>query len=105
MLDGLTVDADRMRANIDAQHGYLLSEPVMRSLAGLVGKHTAHDTVYAVAMDGIGSGQDFRTALRGDPRLNAISDAELDRLMDVRAALGSCGTFVDRVRRSARGRA
>jgi adenylosuccinate lyase len=105
MLDGLSVDADRMRANIDAQHGYLLSEPVMRSLAGRVGKHTAHDTVYAVAMDGIGSGQDFRTALRADPRLNAISDVELDRLMDVRAALGSCGAFVDRVRRSARGRA
>jgi adenylosuccinate lyase len=100
MLDGLCVDAERMRANIDAQRGYLLSEPVMRSLAGRVGKHTAHETVYAVAMEGIGSGQDFRTALRADPRLDAISDAELDGLLDVRASLGSCGAFVDRVRRA-----
>ncbi len=100
MLDGLCVDTARMRANIDAQRGYLLSEPVMRSLAGRVGKHTAHETVYAVAMKGIGSGQDFRTALRADPRLDAISDAELDELMDVRASLGSCGAFVDRVRRA-----
>jgi adenylosuccinate lyase len=100
MLDGLCVDAERMRANIDAQRGYMLSEPVMRSLAGRVGKHTAHETVYAVAMDGIGSGQDFRTALRGDARLNAISDTELDELLDVRASLGSCGAFVDRVRRA-----
>jgi adenylosuccinate lyase len=100
MLDGLCVDAERMQANIDAQRGYLLSEPVMRSLAGRVGKHTAHETVYAVAMDGIGSGQDFRTALRGDPRLNGIPDTELDELLDVRASLGSCGAFVDRVRRA-----
>ena len=97
MLEGLRADAARMRANIEAQRGYLLSEPVMRSLAGLVGKHTAHETVYAVAMEGIGSGQDFRTALRADPRLDAISDAELDGLLDVRASLGSCGAFVDRV--------
>jgi adenylosuccinate lyase len=100
MLDGLSVDAARMRHNIDAQHGYLLSEPVMRSLADRIGKHTAYDTVYAVAMEGIGRGQDFRTALRADPRLDAITDAELDRLLDVRASLGSCGAFVDRVRRT-----
>jgi adenylosuccinate lyase len=100
MLDGLRVDAARMQANIDAQRGYLLSEPVMRSLAGRVGKHTAHETVYAVAMDGIGRGQDFRTALRADRRLSGISDAELDELLDVRGCLGSCGAFVDRVRRS-----
>jgi adenylosuccinate lyase len=100
MLDGLRVDAERMRANIDAQRGYLLSEPVMRSLAGRIGKHTAHELVYAVAMDGIGSGKDFRAALRADPRLDAISDTELDQLLDVRAALGSCGAFVDRIRRA-----
>jgi adenylosuccinate lyase len=103
MLDGVSVDAARMRHNIDAQHGYLLSEPVMRALADRVGKHTAHDMVYAAAMEGIGRGQDFRTALRADPRLDAITDAELDRLLDVRAALGSCGAFVDRVRRACEG--
>jgi adenylosuccinate lyase len=75
---------------------------VMRSLADRIGKHTAHDTVYAVAMEGMRRGQDFRTALRADPRLNAITDADLDRLLDVRASLGSCGAFVDRVRRDCR---
>jgi len=33
VLDGLSVNADRARSNIAAQHGYLLSEPVMLSLA------------------------------------------------------------------------
>ena len=98
MLDGLRVDPDRMRRNIDSHRGYLLSEPVMRALADRLGKHTAHDAVYAAAMTGIESGQDFRTALRADPRLDAISDAELDRLLEVRASLGSC-----RLRRPGRG--
>jgi adenylosuccinate lyase len=103
MLAGLRADPDRMRGNIDAHHGYLLSEPVMRALADRLGKHSAHDTVYTAAMRGIDSGVDFRTALRGDPRLDAISDTELDQLLDVTASLGSCAAFVDRVRLACRG--
>jgi len=98
MLDGLRVDADRMRRNIDSHRGYLLSEPVMRALGDRVGKHSAHDAVYAAAMNGIDRRQDFRTALRADRRLDAIADGELDELLDVRASLGSCAAFVDRVR-------
>jgi hypothetical protein len=49
-------------------------------------------------MTGLDLGQDFRTALRGDPRLDPISDGELDGLLEVQASLGSCAAFVDRVR-------
>jgi adenylosuccinate lyase len=87
-----------MLSNIHAHRGYLLSEPVLRALAGRIGKHTAHETVYAAAMTGIDRRQDFRAALRADPRLDAISDAELDQLLDVRASLGASAAFVDRVR-------
>jgi adenylosuccinate lyase len=104
MLAGLRVDAGRMLSNIDAHRGYLLSEPVMRALAERLGKHTAHETVYAAAMGGIDAGQDFRTALRADARLDAISDAELDELLQVSASLGSSAAFADRVRRSCAGR-
>jgi adenylosuccinate lyase len=105
MLGGLRADPDRMRRNIDSHRGYLLSEPVMRALADRLGKHSAHDSVYTAAMQGIESGQDFRTALRADPQLDAISDAELDKLLEVQAALGSCAAFVDRVRRACQGAA
>ena len=98
MLDGLRVDPAGCSATSTSHRGYLLSEPVMRALADRLGKHTAHDAVYAAAMNGIDAGQDFRTALRADPRLDAITDAELDELLDVRASLGSCAAFVDRVR-------
>ena len=96
MLEGLRADTGRMLANLRAHRGYLLSEPVMRALAGTLGKHTAHEAVYAAAMAGIDNQQDFRAALRADSRLDAISDAELDELLDVRASLGSCAAFVDR---------
>lgn len=97
MLDGLRVDGQRMRGNIAAHRGYLLSEPVLRALAVKVGKHTAHEAVYAAAMNGIDAGTDFRAALRADPRLDPVSDAELDAALDVDAALGCCAAFVDRV--------
>lgn len=100
MLEGLCVDTGRMRDNIDTHRGYLLSEPVMRALADRIGKHSAHEAVYAAAMNGIDKRQDFRTALRGDHRLDAISDAQLDELLDVQRSLGSCAAFADRVRRA-----
>ena len=102
MLDGLQADTGRMLANIGSHRGYLLSEPVMRALASRLGKHTAHEAVYAAAMNGLDRGQDFRTALRGDPRLDPISDAELSELLEVRASLGMCAAFVDRVRSASR---
>ena len=104
MLDGLRPDPERMLANIGSHRGYLLSEPVMRALADRIGKHSAHDSVYAAAMHGIDKDQDFRTALRADTRLDAIPDAELDELLQVRSSLGSCAAFVDRVRRGRTGR-
>jgi len=97
MLAGLRVDADRMLANIGQHRGYLMSEPVLRALAGRLGKHTAHEAVYAAAMNGLDAGQDFRTALRADSRLDPISDAELDELLEIRASLGSSAAFADRV--------
>jgi adenylosuccinate lyase len=103
MLDGLCVDTERMRRNIDSHRGYLLSEPVMRALTHQLGKHTAHEAVYVAAMNGIDKGQDFRTALRADSRMDAISDAYLDELLDVRASLGSCAAFADRVCRACAG--
>jgi adenylosuccinate lyase len=69
----------------------------MRALADRLGKHTAHQVVYAAAMRGLDCGQDFRSALRADPRLDAIPDAELDTLLQVQAALGTCAAFTDRV--------
>lgn len=97
MLTRLEIDTERMSANLASHRGYLMSEPVMRALADRLGKHTAHEVVYAAAMSGIEAGQDFVTALRADTRLDVIDDEELRSLLAVGPVLESAGQFVDRV--------
>lgn len=99
LLQGLHVDADRMHANLDAQRGYPQSEPVMRRLADRLGKHAAHEAVYAATMDGLARGVDLRSALlaAGLVGVDGISPGELDAALDPAQSLGAAGEFVDRV--------
>ncbi len=94
LLEGLQVDGDRMRANLDARRGYLLSEPLMRALADRIGKHAAHEAIYEAAMAGLAAGVDLTDKLRADGLLN---DVEIARATDPTRALGAATAFVDRV--------
>ena len=69
LLEGLQVHADRMRANLDAQRGYLLSEPVMRALA--------RADRQARRARGRLRRRDGRARPRRRPRRGALRDAEL----------------------------
>jgi adenylosuccinate lyase len=99
LLEGLQVHAERMRANFDAQRGYPLSEPVMRVLAGRMGKHAAHEAVYAATMAGLDRGVDLGQALleAGLNGPDGLSPAQLDHALDPMNALGAATRFVDRV--------
>jgi adenylosuccinate lyase len=101
LLEGLTVNADRMRANFDSRSGLLMSEPLMRVLADRIGKHAAHEAVYDAAMTAFDRGTDVAVILleRGLLTLDQISVAT-----EPVAALGSTTTFVDRVLASAEAR-
>ncbi|MGE3287617.1 MAG: lyase family protein, partial [Pseudonocardia sp.] len=99
LLEGLQVHGDRMRANLDARRGYVLSEPVMRLLADRMGKHAAHEAVYAATMAGLDAGVDLGTALRdaGLVGPDGLTDGELAAALDPARALGAATAFVDRV--------
>jgi adenylosuccinate lyase len=98
LLDGLEVDADRMRSNVAAQGGYVLSEPVMRALADHIGKHAAQAVVYEAALAGRSRGVSFEAALLADPRIaGQLTPEQIARCLDPRAALGAAPAFVDRV--------
>ncbi len=71
-LSGLTVNTDRMRANLDLLGGFLMSERVMFALAEKVGKQSAHELVYAAAMQGMEASITFEQALLRDA---AVRDA------------------------------
>ena len=53
VLRDLRVYPDRMRKNLDALNGLMLSEAVMFALGERVGRQTAHDVVYDCAMHAI----------------------------------------------------
>jgi adenylosuccinate lyase len=97
-LAGLEVHADKMRGNLDALGGFLLSERVMFALADKLGKQTAHEVVYDASMHGITGGVTFEHALMGNPRVKqALGTEELNALLDPTTYVGLAPAIVERV--------
>jgi adenylosuccinate lyase len=94
LLEGLQVDAARMRANLDTHGGSMVSEPLMAALAKRIGKHSAHEAVYAAAMAARADGTDLADRLLADGLLDAT---EITEAADPGRALGAATAFVDRV--------
>jgi len=98
VLSGLHVDAGRMRKNLDALGGFLLSERVMFALSEKIGKQTAHDLVYEASMHGIEGGLSFEQALMQDSRVAAaLTPGELRRTLDPTTYVGLAPRIVDQV--------
>ena len=95
---GLIVYRDRMRANVDALQGLILSEAVMLRLAEFVGRQAAHDLVYEAAMAAFEQRRPLRELLLEDERVaRHLPAGELDELLRPEAYVGLAGEFVDRV--------
>jgi adenylosuccinate lyase len=98
VLEGLEVHADKMRANLDTLGGFLMSERVMFALGDKLGKQTAHELVYEVAMRGVEQGITFEAALMADPQAKgALGRDELHALLDPTTYVGLAPTIVERV--------
>jgi adenylosuccinate lyase len=98
VISGLHVDAARMRRNLDALGGFLLSERVMFELSEKVGKQTAHDLVYEASMHGIENNLSFEDALMQNPRVKqAMSAAEIKAVLDPATYVGRAPEIVDEV--------
>ena len=53
VLEGLEVDAQAMRRNIDLTHGLVMSEAVMMGLGPYIGREYAHDLVYDICREAL----------------------------------------------------
>ncbi|MGH3265070.1 MAG: adenylosuccinate lyase [Trebonia sp.] len=81
LVEGLQVDAARMRANLDATGGLLYSSAVLLELVSAgMSREDAYGLVQAAAMDTWESGTPFRDTLRKQAatRGQALPDARLD---------------------------
>lgn len=96
LLTGLQVNADRMRANLDASFGLVFSQPV---LLGLVQSGMGRDDAYRVvqrnAMRAWDEERDFRELLAADPEVSA--DVDLDAAFDLHRSLGNLGEIFDQL--------
>ncbi|MBK4733266.1 3-carboxy-cis,cis-muconate cycloisomerase [Noviherbaspirillum pedocola] len=95
---GLSVDADRMRANLDITHGLIMGEAVMLALGGRIGRLNAHHLVEAASRQAAANGRHLREVLGEDQQVTQhLSPQELDALFAPVNYLGATGLFVDRV--------
>lgn len=98
VVEGMEARPERMAANADMLGGLLLSERVMLALGEAIGKQTAHEVVYEVAMKSQEEGVPFREALQADERVSAHLDAAaIEELLDPAGYIGLAPEIVDRV--------
>jgi adenylosuccinate lyase len=94
----LVIHADKMRVNLEATGGFVLSEAVMLALAARIGKQSAHTLVYETAMNAHSLGRGLKEAILDNPQICAhLSTTEIEALFDYRQHTGQCGAMVDQV--------
>jgi adenylosuccinate lyase len=102
LVEGLVVDAARMRANMDLTNGLLYSSGVLLELVSSgMSREDAYALVQAAAMDTWDNQIPFRDALlaQGKSRNMAIDELALDRAFDAERYVGRLGGVFDRVSR------
>jgi 3-carboxy-cis,cis-muconate cycloisomerase len=96
LLGGLTVDAARMRTNLDLTGGAIMAESVASRLAGSLSRSRAQELVAAVVRRAAEDGTPLRDALLADPTVAGELDAAaVDAALDSRNRLGVAAAAVD----------
>jgi adenylosuccinate lyase len=102
LIEGLVVDADRMRANLDATHGLLYSSAALLELvASGVAREDAYSLVQTAANQTWDTGTPFRDTLRKEAaaRGQAIDEARLDEACRPERYVTRLGPVFDRLER------
>jgi 3-carboxy-cis,cis-muconate cycloisomerase len=98
MLEGLIVDAGRMRRNLDLTGGLIVAEAVMMALAPAIGRGAAHDLVYGACRAALDNGTTLLAELERLPEVTRhLAPARLAELTDPERYLGSASAMIDRV--------
>jgi 3-carboxy-cis,cis-muconate cycloisomerase len=98
LAEGLTVDAGKMRRNLDLHEGLIMAEAVMMALAEKIGRDAAHHAVQLACDRAIAQKRPLVEVLAEDGEVSPHLDrAALARLTDPAAYLGESDAVVDRV--------
>jgi len=100
LVEGLTVDADRMRANMNLTNGLLYSSGVLLELVSSgMSREEAYALVQAAAMDTWDNQAPFRDSLltQGKKRNMVIDEAALDRAFQAESYVARLGPVFERL--------
>jgi 3-carboxy-cis,cis-muconate cycloisomerase len=96
IVDGIEVDAARMRGNLDVTQGLVLAEAASTALASRLGRQAAHRIVEEACRIVVTEHSHLRDVLGQDARVTAhLSAADLGRLFDPEQYLGVAEQMVD----------
>jgi adenylosuccinate lyase len=98
LVDGLVVNAERMKKNLDLTGGLYFSEAVMLTLVRKgMARQAAYELVQRSALRAVAGEGSFRALLGGDPDLAAkLSPGEIDKAFDLEHHLRHAGAIIDR---------
>jgi 3-carboxy-cis,cis-muconate cycloisomerase len=96
--EGLEVDPERMRANLDITHGLIMAEAVSVALAGKIGKQDAHKLVEEASKKAAKEKRHLRDVLSEDTRVTAqLPAAEIAKLFAPGSYTGVAADFIGRL--------
>lgn len=98
LAEGLEVDAERMRLNLDETRGLIMAEAVTFALAEKLGKSDAHHLVEAASKKAVADKQHLRDILMKNPKVTAQLSAEkIAKLFEPMSYQGASQTLIDRL--------
>ncbi len=96
--EGLEVDAERMRSNLDATNEIVFSERLSTALLPQIGRVESQEIVARLVTQSIEQGQLLSLVAAEDASVSAALDAdELKNVFDIFKALGSSPELMDRL--------
>jgi 3-carboxy-cis,cis-muconate cycloisomerase len=96
--EGMVIDADRMRRNLDLTGGLIVAEAVMMGLAPHIGRGEAHHVVKHACDAALAESISLADALMREAAVAGRLDrTAIERLTDPAHYLGSTDAFIDRV--------
>ncbi|WP_405682065.1 3-carboxy-cis,cis-muconate cycloisomerase [Streptomyces sp. NBC_00057] len=100
LTEGLRVHPRRMRDNLDATDGLIISERLAAVLAALIGRGEARQALSRASRRAVEQGMELDEALRQEPGIAAVLPQDrLRELTDPTQYAGSAGALVDRALR------
>jgi 3-carboxy-cis,cis-muconate cycloisomerase len=96
--EGIEVDPERMRANLDVTHGLIMAEAVSVALAAKLGKQDAHKLVEEASKKAAKDKRHLRDVLAEDKRVTAqLAPKEIEKLFDPLGYNGAADAFITRL--------